>query len=469
MALLFSKTKHVAQKDAASAQSSQHLDLQYHPIDVVIGVSHQRSNSGSSTSDGTATERRMSIAVDCTNSLAPSIDGTQPPRQMQQILSAGKPETGETTMHASSMWLGRIERTPKPDTVADETLDGDESGNGLTDTSIQSGSATSNGHQAVHISRLELIDGIVDLSQRSLSSLLPRIATYSLSITVLDLSGNLLTALPEEIGHLRHLRVMDVSNNKLRSVPATIAYCQELHTLDVSNNVLDTLPTAMRHIHTLRTVNVSRNALATVPMCLWQLPNADNINLSGNPITALPSRMFSAGGTMAPNTGKQPELNLDGCPLGRGLLDHIKKPSQVLSSRYKYGVIADDGNTEAEQCSRCDKTGTCPMQTHRHAAAQAASKLPSLVDTIICRLANSNGGYIGDLPEHLQHRLDSLMECGFCHRLYPEGTGVRRWRLLYRNKTVWPVEYNFCQPHWSTEKQRIATLFGPRNFSCNQP
>ncbi|KAJ1941021.1 hypothetical protein EC988_006871, partial [Linderina pennispora] len=133
-----------------------------------------------------------------------------------------------------------------------------------------------------------------------------------------------------------------------------------------------------------------------------------------------------------------------------------------------YGVISEEGISETEHCTRCDKIGSCPMQTH-HLSAQATRKVPSLVDTIICRLANSDAGYIGNLPEHLQHRLDSLMVCDFCHKLYPEGAGVRRWHLLYRNKTVWPVEYNFCQPHWSTEKQRVASLFGPRKFSCKQP
>ncbi|KAJ1952070.1 hypothetical protein EC988_003755, partial [Linderina pennispora] len=174
---------------------------------------------------------------------------------------------------------------------------------------------------------------------------------YSFNITVLDLSGNQLTILPDEIGHLKQLRELNVGSNRLTSVPATITHCQELRTFNASGNQLDTLPSSMRHMHSLRTVDASRNALSTVPMCLWQLPNIDSMDLSGNPITALPARMFLPDGTMAPNTSRQVALTLDGCPLGQGLLDHIERPSQVLKSRYKYGVISEEGISETEHCT----------------------------------------------------------------------------------------------------------------------
>ncbi|KAI8319389.1 outer arm dynein light chain 1, partial [Martensiomyces pterosporus] len=263
-----------------------------------------------------------------------------------------------------------------------------------------SGVDVTDDRKCVHVSLFDIEHGNVNLSQKGVSALLPRIAIYAQTITYLNLSCNALKSLPDEIGHLYRLKELDVSGNQLESLPTTLAYCQQLRWIDASANQLVDLPTSIRHIHSLATLNLAGNSLEAVPRCLWRLRNLKSLDLSCNLIRVLPARMFMPGGAAAPNTGTLSMLVLDGCPLGSGFTDHIRNPSLVITSRFKHG-----------------------------------------------------------LPDHLQERLDSLVQCDGCHALYPAGSGVTRLRLLYRNKTIWPIEYNFCKPHWSNERQRIASLF----------
>ncbi|KAJ1962329.1 hypothetical protein GGI12_002710 [Dipsacomyces acuminosporus] len=322
---------------------------------------------------------------------------------------------------------------------------------------------TADDNREVGVTMLEIDFGVVNLSHKSMCSLLPRIGGYWQTITALDLSNNQLTSLPDEIGHLANLQELNVGNNRLASLPSTISYCQKLCTIDASSNQLEDLPTCIRHLRLLTKLSLANNKLTAVPACLWNLHGLEQLDLSHNSIRVLPAPMFMAGGTLAAATGASDKprpcrLVAGGCPLGSGLADHILKPSRVISSRFKYGVIAEERAHE-------DSGGSAPDSC----ALPQRHPLPSLVDTVVLRMASRDVAYAHNLPDHLQERINSLVQCNHCHTLYPASTGIKRWRLLYRNNAIWPVEYNFCKPHWSDERRRIASLFGPRKLETNQP
>ncbi|KAJ2490574.1 hypothetical protein IWW37_003035 [Coemansia sp. RSA 2050] len=297
--------------------------------------------------------------------------------------------------------------------------------------------------------------GVVDLSCRDFVCVLPQIALFANSVTSLNLSRNALTSLPDEIGYLVCLQRIDVSHNRLESLPATLAYCQGLLTIDATQNRLTELPSSMRHCQLLQEVVLADNMLESVPSCLWSLTSLKKLNLANNRIRALPARMFMPGGIAATNKPPALDLDLQGCPVGQGLTDHVPSPSFVLSARFKYGVVAIDSSQQ-----------DTPSENQTTAGSQR--RIPALVDTILCKLASSNVDYPYDLPDHLRERLDSLMVCDHCHTLYPADMGVKRWRLIHRQDSMWPVEYDFCQEHWSDEKQRIASLFAPRKLESAQ-
>ncbi|KAJ2439759.1 hypothetical protein GGF42_007850 [Coemansia sp. RSA 2424] len=311
------------------------------------------------------------------------------------------------------------------------------------------------GESGARLSVQDIQCGAVDLSSRDLHCILPQIALFATNVTSLNLARNALKSLPDEIGYLVCLQRIDVSQNCLESLPDTLAFCQTLHTIDASQNRLVGLPSSMQHCRLLREVVLADNMLESVPACLWNLGFLTSLSLANNRIRVLPARMFMPGGIAATNRPPALHLDLYGCPIGQGLTEHVPSPPLVLSARFKYGVIATDVSQQ------------CPSSDSR--ASTASRRILSLADTIICKMANSNAGYPYELPDHLQERLDSLVVCDHCHTLYPAGTGVKRWRLIHRQESVWPVEYSFCQAHWNDEKQRIASLFAPRMLESAQP
>ncbi|KAJ2866075.1 hypothetical protein GGH94_001780 [Coemansia aciculifera] len=311
------------------------------------------------------------------------------------------------------------------------------------------------GESGARLSVQDIRCGAVDLSCRDLVCVLPQIALFATNVTSLNLSRNALTCLPDEIGYLVCLQRIDVSQNRLESLPATLAYCQDLLAIDATQNKLTELPSSMQHCRLLREVMLADNMLESVPSCLWNLGSLKYLNLANNGIRVLPARIFMPGGIAATNRPPTLDLDLYGCPIGQGLTDHVPSPSLVLSARFKYGVVVADSSQHSTSSSSRVSSGS-------------RRNILTLADTIICKMANTNADYPYDLPDHLRERLDSLVICDHCHTLYPADMGVKRWRLIHRQENVWPVEYNFCQAHWSDEKQRIASLFAPRRLESAQ-
>ncbi|KAJ2598088.1 hypothetical protein H4R99_004249 [Coemansia sp. RSA 1722] len=126
----------------------------------------------------------------------------------------------------------------------------------------------------------------VSLSLRS--NMLTRIPpsfgrTFSMLHT-LDISGNQIVVLPEEISHLQGLRELNVSRNALIGLPITIGSLRSLEVLDLSENYIIALDASMARLECLRMLNVSDNRLTALPAYLGLLSLSLRILLvDGNP------------------------------------------------------------------------------------------------------------------------------------------------------------------------------------------
>lgn len=76
----------------------------------------------------------------------------------------------------------------------------------------------------------------LDLSDNELDGALPAEIRHMRSLEVLDASGNLMTGVPAEIGQLSELRILDLSDNQLTGLPYELGNLQNLELLDLSGN-----------------------------------------------------------------------------------------------------------------------------------------------------------------------------------------------------------------------------------------
>lgn len=147
------------------------------------------------------------------------------------------------------------------------------------------------------------IDGVTSIAfnNRSLEILTPDIDKF-VSLITLNLSGNLLTSLPDSIGNLSLLKDLNVSHNMLTDLPFSIENLQSLTTIDVSHNQLTEFQI---HVQTIENINISYNKishlnvktpllknfngsyneLSYLPSDFWELKNVDTLDLSNNYFT----------------------------------------------------------------------------------------------------------------------------------------------------------------------------------------
>ncbi len=93
----------------------------------------------------------------------------------------------------------------------------------------------------------------------------------------LELSGQGLKYVPENVQKMFALSSLILSNNRLETIPETIAGLTNLMTLDVQSNQLQALPDAISSLKKLKKLNVSGNLLKVLPesigSCRLEIPH----------------------------------------------------------------------------------------------------------------------------------------------------------------------------------------------------
>ncbi|MES2683254.1 MAG: leucine-rich repeat-containing protein kinase family protein [Pseudomonadota bacterium] len=159
----------------------------------------------------------------------------------------------------------------------------------------------------------------------------PEILTLADTLEVLDLSGNALDTLPDELAQLHRLRIIFCSNNRftrlpdllgrcaalsmvgfkanrivevpaaslpaqlrwliltdnaVEALPAEIGHCAQLQKLMLAGNRLRELPESLRHCHRLELLRLAANRLESFPRWLLDLPRLAWLATAGNPFSA---------------------------------------------------------------------------------------------------------------------------------------------------------------------------------------
>ncbi|MFG8039765.1 protein kinase [Pseudomonas aeruginosa] len=114
------------------------------------------------------------------------------------------------------------------------------------------------------------------------------------SLEVLNLSGNALDSLPDDLGRLHRLKVLFCSANDFDELPAAVGDCPALSMVGFKSNRIERVPAAALP-PALRWLILTDNRIATLPEELGRRP-LQKLMLAGNRLEALPESMAACEG-----------------------------------------------------------------------------------------------------------------------------------------------------------------------------
>ncbi|ROL89998.1 leucine-rich repeat-containing protein kinase family protein [Pseudomonas chlororaphis] len=110
------------------------------------------------------------------------------------------------------------------------------------------------------------------------------------SLEVLNLSGNALSSLPDDLHRLTRLRVLFCSDNLFTEMPACVGQCAQLSMVGFKANRIERVPAAALP-PLLRWLILTDNRIEELPDELGQRPHLQKLMLSGNRLTRLPQSL----------------------------------------------------------------------------------------------------------------------------------------------------------------------------------
>lgn len=110
------------------------------------------------------------------------------------------------------------------------------------------------------------------------------------SLEVLNLTGNALTGLPDDLGRLHRLKVLFCSENRLTELPRGIGGCARLQVVGVKSNRISQVP-AEALPPRLRSLVLTDNQLESLPEAIGDCAELQKLMLSGNRLRSLPDSL----------------------------------------------------------------------------------------------------------------------------------------------------------------------------------
>lgn len=110
------------------------------------------------------------------------------------------------------------------------------------------------------------------------------------TLEILDLSGNALATLPDDLPLLHKLRILFCSDNRFTELPAVLGQCAELEMVGFKANRIRQVPAAALPPK-LRWLILTDNQLAELPPEIGHCTRLQKLMLAGNQLRALPAEM----------------------------------------------------------------------------------------------------------------------------------------------------------------------------------
>ncbi len=130
--------------------------------------------------------------------------------------------------------------------------------------------------------RLDLSCGLTELPQE--------VFDLADSLEVLNLTGNRLSSLPDELTRLKKLRIIFCSENQFTHLPEVLGSCPQLSMIGFKSNQIETV-NASSLPPSLRWLILTDNRVRTLPASLGQCSQLQKLMLSCNRLRSLPEEM----------------------------------------------------------------------------------------------------------------------------------------------------------------------------------
>lgn len=134
------------------------------------------------------------------------------------------------------------------------------------------------------ITRLNLSEGLTELP--------PEVFDLADTLEVLNLSGNALSSLPDDLPRLHQLKVLFCSDNQFIQLPEVVGQCAGLSMVGFKSNQIRQVP-AVSLPPQLRWLILTDNQIEALPDELGCRPLLEKVALAGNRLRALPDTMVA--------------------------------------------------------------------------------------------------------------------------------------------------------------------------------
>lgn len=124
----------------------------------------------------------------------------------------------------------------------------------------------------------------------NLTTFPPEILSLKATLEVLDLTGNQLSTLPNELAECQHLRIIFCSENRFTALPEVLGRCPSLTMVGFKANQIATV-SAKSLPAGLRWLILTDNQIEVLPDELGQCDGLQKLMLAGNRLRALPATL----------------------------------------------------------------------------------------------------------------------------------------------------------------------------------
>lgn len=111
------------------------------------------------------------------------------------------------------------------------------------------------------------------------------------TLEILDLSGNALSALPDDLHKLHKLRIIFCSSNQFTHVPEVLGQCENLSMIGFKANRIAAFSESAIPTKTLRWLILTNNALTKLPNAIGDCTHMQKLMLAGNQLSELPKSL----------------------------------------------------------------------------------------------------------------------------------------------------------------------------------